>query len=91
MTGFASDGDMPNVPRPTLGMWKAADANDVKLIMLLINDRMWKAPIRLSVAMSNVSSRCLGETYTAIQVDMDKLSCCLSRSLSGWQLAIDRE
>lgn len=50
MTGFASDGVMPSVPSPTFGMWKAADANDVKLIMFLIDDRMRSPLTRLTAA-----------------------------------------
>jgi hypothetical protein len=53
ITGFASDGAIPSVPSPTFGMWKAADANDVKLIMFLIDVRMRSAVTKLRAAMNN--------------------------------------
>ena len=57
MTGFASDGDMPRVPRPTLGMLKAVDAKDVKLIILMVDDRMCADAYRLRVTMINFRNR----------------------------------
>ena len=35
ITGFASEGDIPNVPSPILGIWNAVDAKDAKLTIFL--------------------------------------------------------
>ena len=62
ITGFASDGDMPSVPRPTLGMLKAVDANDVKLIILMVDDRTYAYAMMFNVIRNDFRNRCLRET-----------------------------